>query len=189
MKLVKIIIPCLLFNACMLGTSKHANFYTMNPTPAGAVSADYTAIIGVNRIQLPKYMERPQIVTQRKDSAQVNISEFNRWVETPSVLATRVLIQNLSALLPTAQIKENPLSRGGVDWTVVVEITMINAVLNEQAELTAWCTLKDNSGKIQSRQKFEYTVPVGKTYDELAKSYSQLLFKMSQDIASLVIKK
>ena len=112
MKLAKIIIPCLLLNACLFGTSKNAKFYTLTAVPGPVVSEDYNTSVGVNRIQLPRYMERPQIVTQRKDSAQVNISEFNRWVEAPSVLATRTMVGNLSALLPAAQIKQVQLKRG-----------------------------------------------------------------------------
>ena len=76
MKIIKIIIPCLLLGACVFGTSKNAKFYTMTATPASAVSVDYNAFVVVNRVQLPKYVDRAQIVTQYKDSAQVNISEY-----------------------------------------------------------------------------------------------------------------
>ena len=188
MKLVKIIIPCLLLNACLFGTSKNAKFYTLTAIPGSVVSEDYNASVGVNRIQLPKYMERPQIVTQRKDSAQVNISEFNRWVETPSVLATRAMVENLSALLPAAQMKQVQLTRGSFAWILTVEIAKIEAVLGQQVELTAYCTVKDNWGKEKSYQRFEYTVPVGKTYDDLVSAYNRLLADLSRDVATVLIK-
>lgn len=187
MKLAKIIIPCLLLNACLLGTSKNAKFYTMTPIPGPVVSENYNTSVGVNRIQLPKYMERPQIVTQRNNSAQVNISEFNRWVETPSILATRTLAADLSMLLPSAQIAQTHLKGGKFAQTVTLEIVRLNATLGEQVELTVWCTVKDNEGKVQSHQKFEYTVSIGKTYDELAQVYSQLLADVSRDIAMMLI--
>ena len=186
MRIVKIIIPCLLLGACMFGTSKNAKFYTLSATATKPVSASYAGFVGINRIQLPKYIERPQIVTQKKNSAQMNISEYNRWVESPAVLANRVVTENLSILLPKAQIKMNLFKGGDFDKTVTVEIIKMNAVLGEKVELFAWCVIKDKSGKI-TRQKFEDTIPIGKTYDDLAQGASQLLAQMSQEIARLLI--
>lgn len=189
MRIIKIIIPCLLLNACLLSTSKNAKFYTLASAPAQVLAADYNVSVGVNRVQLPKYMDRPQIVTQHKNSIQVDVSEYNRWIESPAVLATRVVIDNLSGLLPSAQIKETRVKGGAFDQTVTVEIIKINAVLGQQAELAAWCTVKDKLGKIQIRRKFKHTVQVGKTYDALVQAYSQLLADLSQDIATVLIEK
>lgn len=187
MKLAKIIIPCLLLNACLLGTSKNAKFYTMTAVPGPVVSEKYNTSVGIHRIHLPKYMERPQIVTQGNNSSQVNISEFNRWVENPSVLATRALTANLSTLLPSAQIAQTHLKGGKFAQTVTVEIVQLNAILGKQVELTAWCTVKDDVGKVLSHQKIEHSVSTGKTYDELAQAYSQLLSDVSRDIATVLI--
>ncbi len=188
MRILRVIIPCLLLQACMFGTSKNAQFYTLTATATQPISATYANFVGVSRIELPKYVDRPQIVTQRKNSNQVNISEFNRWVEPPSVLATRVLTENLSVLLPAAQVKQTYLKGGNFDWTVVVEIIQMNVTLGEQAQLVAWCTVRDSSGKVQTNQKFESTVQVGKSYDDLAQTYSQLLAGLSQEIAAMLLK-
>ncbi|WP_428075726.1 PqiC family protein [Candidatus Avelusimicrobium luingense] len=189
MRIVKIIIPCLLLNACIFGTSKNAEFYTLTPTDTPALSADYVTFVGVNRVQLPKYVERPQIVVQRKNSTQVNISEYHRWVESLSILATRVLTEDLSVLLPSAQIKQNRYKGEEFDRTVTVEIVNMDAVLGEKAEITAWYVVKDKADKVQIRNKFKRDVPVGKTYDELVQGYSQLLAELSQEIAQRLIQK
>ena len=189
MRIIKIIIPCLLLNACMFGTSKNAKFYTLTATSGPAISVDYNAFVGVNRGQLPKYVDRPQMVTQQKESLQINISEYNRWIELPSVLATRVVAENLNILLPAAQIKMNQSKGEAFDWIVSVEIIKLNAVLGEEAELVAWYTIKNNSKKLLTQQKFAHTVAIGKTYDDLANGYSQLLDELSQEIATALIKK
>jgi uncharacterized lipoprotein YmbA len=173
----------------MFGTSKTAKFYMLTSTASAVASADYTGFVGVSRVQLPKYMDRPQIVTQRKNSAQMTISEFNRWVESPAVLVTRALTENIGTLLPAAQIKQPRMKGGDVDRSITVEIVKLDAVLGEQAALTAWGTIKDRNGKVQANQKFEYTVPVGKTYDDLAQAYNQLLADLSQGIATVLINK
>lgn len=189
MKIIKIIIPCLLLNACIFGTSKNAKFYTMTPAQGAAISADYNASVGVGRVQLPKYADRAQIITQYKDSAQIKISEYNRWVEAPATLATRVLTEDLSDLLPSAKITENRFKRGATDWIVAVELVEMNAVLGQKAEFTAWYTIKDGTGKVKTYQKFTDSVVIGKTYDALAQGYSQLLMKLSQAIAASLVAK
>ncbi|MBP5429591.1 MAG: membrane integrity-associated transporter subunit PqiC [Elusimicrobiaceae bacterium] len=190
MRLLKIIIPCLLLGACFWGTSQNAKFYTQSATATQTLSSDYVAFVGVNRVQLPRFMDRPQILTQVKDSSQVNISEYNRWVELPSVLATRVLTEDLGILLPAAQIKMNQFQGEGFDRVVSVEVIEMNAILGDKAELVAWYTVKNNSTKkILTRQKFESTMEIGKTYDDLAQGYSTLLAQLSQEIASVLIKK
>ncbi len=187
MKLIKIIIPCLLVGGCFFGTSKSSKFYTQSSVAAEAISTEYKSFVGVNKIQLPKYIDRPQIVTRQKDSAQVTISEYNRWVEYPAVLATHVLTEDLNNLLPTAKIKMNLLKGEQFDRLISVEITELTAVLGDKAELVAWYTIKNDSGKILTQQKFESTVQIGKTYDDVAKGYSQLLARLSQAIAQMLI--
>ena len=189
MKLIKIIIPCLFFSACMFGTSKNAKFYTQAATSAGTISSDYTAFVGVNRVQLPKYIDRPQIVTQQKDSVQINISEYNRWVEQPSMLITRALTEDLSLLLPSAQVKMTPSHGEEFERIISVEIVKMDAVLGEKAELVAWYTIKNNSKKVLSQQKFANSVVIGKTYDDLVNGYNHLLDKLSQEIAAALIEK
>ena len=188
MKLFKIIIPCLLLSAC-LGTSKQAKFYTQTTTAAQIVCADCEAFIGVNRIQLPKYVERPQMVTQQKDSSQVIISEYNRWVEFPSVLSTRVVAENLGILLPSSQVKVNQLKGEGFDWIVSVDVVKLNAVLGEKAELSAWYTLKDKKGKKIVRAQFTRTTPIGSSYEEVAQGYSRLLADLSREMADALTAK
>ena len=187
MKLLKIVIPCLLLGACMFGRSKAAKFYTSAPLATTAVSTDYAAIVGINKVQLPKYMDRPQIVTQQKDSTQVIISEFNRWVEQPSVLAARALTNNLSTLLPSAQVKLNKSNGEQFDRIISVEVVHMVATLGDRAELVAWYTLKDNAKKTLVQQKFEASIQIGKTYDDLAKGYNQLLADLSQEIAGKLL--
>lgn len=189
MKIIKIIVPCLLLGGCLFGTSKQSRFYTQDAIATEVISTDYNTFVGVNRVQLPKYVDRPQMVTQLKDTVQINISEYNRWVESPSFLATRVVTENLSTFLPAAKIKMNQSKGEDFDYTVSVEIVKINAVLGDKAELIAWYIIKDKQGKVVAQQKFTGIVNIGKTYDDLALGYSQLLDQLSKEIAGVLIKK
>ena len=188
MKLFKLIALCFLLGACVFGTSKKSTFYTLTPQQTVALSNQNLNFIGVNRIQLPKYLDRPQIVTQNKDSSEMIVSEYNRWIESPSVLATRMVVENLSALLPKTQIKMNQFGTEKFDKIVSVEVVSMNAILSKKAKLNAWYTIKNKEGKILLRQKFTQTVDIDKSYDDLALGYSQLWMKLSQQIAKNLIK-
>ena len=72
---------------------------------------------------------------------------------------------------------------------IAVEITEATAVLGDKATLIAWYIFKNPAGKILSQHRFEGTVQIGKTYDDLAKGYSQLLAQLSRQIAQVLIQK
>ena len=188
MRLFKLLGFCLLLNACVFGTSQNAKFYTLSSVQGEIISKKYTSFVGINRVSLPKYMDRPQIVTQEKDSVEVTVSEYNRWIESPTVLATRVLTENLSTELPSAQVKATQYGTEKFDATVSVEVIRMDGILGNKAELVAWYTIKGNSGKVLARQKFTKAVEIGKSYDDLAKGYSQLWMELSQQIARSLIK-
>lgn len=188
MKLIKIIIPCLLFCGCF-GTSKTAKFYTQSSVATGVISSENTSFIGVNRMQLPKYVDRPQMVTQQKDSVEITISEYNRWVELPSVLASRVLTEDLSTLLPSAQVKMSQSKGEGFDWLITVEVSKIDVVLGDKAEMVAWYTIKDHAKKLHTQQKFAHSVAVGPSYADIPNAYSQLLAELAREIATSLTKK
>ena len=188
MRFFQLILLCFLLSACVFGTSQSSKFYTLTSQSNEALSKSYKSFVGISRIQLPKHVDRPQIVTQKADSNEVIISEYNRWLENPSILATRALTENLSTLLPVAQIKMRQAVAEKFDMIVTIEVIKMNAVLGDQVELDAWYIIKDNSGKILVRQKFTEMVKIGKSYNDLALGFSQLLNKLSQDISHSLMK-
>ena len=188
MKILRLSVLFLLLGACVFGMSKESTFYTLASQKTAVLSDKNLHFIGINRIQLPKYMDRPQIVTQSKDSTEMVLSEYNRWIEYPSVLATRVLVEDLSSLLPQTQIKENQFGMDKFNQIVFVEVTNMSAVLGEKAELTAWYTIKNNLGIVLVRQKFMDVIQIGNTYDDMARGYSELWMNLSRHIATSLTK-
>ncbi len=188
MRLLKLLTLCFFLTACVFGTSQTSKFYTLTQQ-ATSISDSYKSFVGVMRVQLPKYMDRPQIVTQNSGSPEIVISEYNRWVENPSVLVTRAVVENLNILLPSAQIKMNQYGLEQFDRVVSVEVIKMNAIFGEKAILDAFYTIKNKTGQLLARQKFTDTVQIGNSYDDLALGYSQLLGKLSGAIANKLIEK
>ena len=185
MRFFKSLFLCLFLTACFGGVSPQSNFYTLVAQKQTPLSVKENAFIGIERMQIPKYLDRPQIVTQ--EAPQVIVSEYNRWIDTPSILCARVLVEDLSALLPNAQIKARSYGVEDFDKTLSVEVVRMDAVLGERVVLDAWFSIQDADGKTLTRQKFSATQAIGKTYDDLADGYSQLWSQFSQKIAKAIV--
>jgi uncharacterized protein len=76
--------------------------FTLAPRPA-TPSRPVAATIAIRRVQLPKYLDRLQIVSYR-DPYELQYSEFVVWGENLSDMTTRVLAANLTERLPKSQV-------------------------------------------------------------------------------------
>ena len=188
MRLWAVLILCFFLTECIFKTSQTSKFYTLINEPSPSISNSYKSLVGIIRVQLPKHIDRPQIITQKQNTSEMIISEYNRWVENPSILITGVLVENLSTILPSAQIKMNQYGLEQFDRIISVEVVKLNAILDNKAELIAWYTIKNKSEQILSRNKFADSIQIGKSYNDLTNGYNKLLNKLSQDIAYTLIK-
>jgi uncharacterized lipoprotein YmbA len=90
----------LLLAAC--SSTPPPRLFTLAPRPARP-SRPFAASIAVRRVQLPKYLDRLQIVSYR-DPYELQYSEFVIWGENLSDMTTRVLVENLAERLPQSQV-------------------------------------------------------------------------------------
>src|SRR6266540_6222252 len=90
--------------------STPSRFYILNTLPVSemtpATAAERGPVIGVGPITLPKYLDRPQIVT-RASRNQLTLGEFDRWAESLQENFSSVLVENLALLIPTDHILLN----------------------------------------------------------------------------------
>jgi uncharacterized lipoprotein YmbA len=84
------------------GTTPSPRLFTLTTRPANAVGK-FSKTISVKRVDLAKYLDRPQIV-RYSDSYELSLSEFNRWGEGLADMITRVLVQSIAELLPGSQV-------------------------------------------------------------------------------------
>src|SRR5215510_9952978 len=88
--------------------SQPSRFYLLSALPSTetaspATSGQQRPTIGVGPVTLPRYVDRPQIVT-RTSPYEIKVAEFDRWAEALDSNFSRVLADNLSFLLPTARV-------------------------------------------------------------------------------------
>ena len=79
--------------------------------------------IGVGPVQMPEYLNRPQIVS-RKSTIELFLDEFNKWAEPLEDNFTRVLAENLANILRTDPVVIFP-SRGSIPVDYIVTLDVI----------------------------------------------------------------
>jgi uncharacterized protein len=119
-------------------TTPPSRLYTLAPRPGTpiartaetvmlkrvAVPIDRTTgTVMLKRVEIAKYLDRPQIV-RYSGPYELTTSEFDRWAESLSDMATRVMVANLSQRLPGSQVfaATGPLSMNSSNTTIELNI-------------------------------------------------------------------
>jgi uncharacterized protein len=170
-----------------------ARFYALTSIPEIAIADPENLIlngktIGVGPVEIPSYLDRPQIVTL-KGPHQFHMAEFDRWAGTLKENIGSVIAQNLSVLLPGDQVYVFPWrSVKPVQYQVTVRIMRFDAVPGDRVTLDArWMILEREGRQKLMEQRSRVRVPFsGKGYDDIVSAQSQALAELSRDIASAV---
>lgn len=165
-------------------------FYNLNSLPSGqqenpaAILGDDIAI-GVGPVELPEYLNRPQIVT-RKSQNQLEIAEFHRWAASFPRDFSRVLAKNISTLLPTDRVAVYPWGDGfSPTYQVRVNVEQFDGQLAEQVFLRVIWSLVGQEGKkeLLVRKTLIEEPVLTDDYEGLVAAQSNALATLSREIA------
>lgn len=107
--------------------SQPASFYMLSyedgaGQPAPATTTREGIALGVGPVELPDYLDRPQLV-RRASSNRLEIEEFDRWAGPLQENVTAVLVEVLSAELQTDRITAHPWRAPlQVEYQAVVDV-------------------------------------------------------------------
>ncbi len=179
------IIVAVLLGGCVRDT-KPATFYLLGPTaPPAAERVEGPRVI-VGPVELPHYLDRPQIVT-RHSEGRIEIDEFARWAEPLRQTVPSVIAENLSELtggtriVPFLQIRE--MSN---DYRVVAMVSRFDTDETGNTVLDVkWSVLRpaDKSYTIARRSTYRGNTAV-RDYEQRIASMNALLLRWSEDIAA-----
>jgi hypothetical protein len=146
--------------------------------------------IGIGPVQIPEYLDRPQIVT-RTTPDKVTLSEFNRWGGSLRQDFTRVLAENVAALLGTDRVLAYPWGdRLDPAYRVALDVQQFDGGLGDAAVLKVTWIVTGREGKAPlSVRKSMIQEPVsGSDYDALVSAQSRALAALSREIAAEIRK-
>ena len=160
---------------------------TPSPEPK-PMSGESCLSIGVGPINMPAYLDPPNIVT-RTDTNQLLLAEFDHWAESLKDNFTRVFAQNLSALVCTKTVVVFPW-RGKIpiDYRIEIDVLRFDGTLKKDVSLEAWWRLFNGDGKTMIlSKKINLSEPVnGGDYKSFVSAQSRILEKLSREIVQAI---
>jgi uncharacterized lipoprotein YmbA len=181
-------VTLLISGSCALRSSSITKFYILSPLVHPVVEKrnekeKKCKIIGVGPLQLPEYLDRPQIVT-RLSPNELRLGELDNWAEPLKDNISRVLAENISRLICTEDVVVFPWKSSSlVDYQIDINIVRLDGKLGGKATLSTRWDITDRYGKSILMTKTQYTESVTEvTYSALVAAYSRLIADFSQDI-------
>lgn len=163
--------------------------YVLNPlsaTPqAESIPNDDYLKLAIGPIEIPGYLDRPQIVT-RKGGNRIELSESNKWAEPLQENLSRVLSENLGTLLgPDAFVIVPWRGSTSVDYRVSVDVIRFDGALSESVTLAArWSIFNKGGKRLLMRKTSSYTEAVASTdFASLVSAQSAAVASLSREIA------
>ncbi len=173
-----------------------SRFFTLAALPAAersggnvataAPTDEHDVMYGLGPIKVPAYLDRNEIAT-RVSPSEMTYSATDYWAEPLQANVSRVLLQNLSALLDTDRIATYPWGVSAkVDYQVQVDVLHFERDASGQASLSArWGIRAGTGGKILLLKDSKLTRPAtGRSTAEAVAALSATLGELSQEIAS-----
>ncbi len=144
--------------------------------------------LGLGPINLPKYLDRPQIVT-RISAHEIDLAEFHKWGAPLKDNLVSVLHENLSALLSTNRIMEYPWNRSTLpEYQLSLEVLQFDGTKNQEASLSVRWRLAGDDGKRTLQEKISQFSEIiqGSDYEDLVEAMSRMLALLSREIADAI---
>lgn len=174
-------------------SSPSSRFYLLSSLPRTGEEAkprrdENCLSIGIGPINVPGYLDQPQIVT-RPMGNELLLAEFDRWAEPLKENFTRVLSQNISTLLCTKTVVFFPWqTRIPLDYRIEMDVLRFDGSLGGNASLEAWWRVFSGDGKkmlVAKKSSFNEVVD-GRDYRSLVSAQSRVLGHLSDEIAEAI---
>jgi uncharacterized lipoprotein YmbA len=142
-------------------------------------------IIGVGPVKIPKYLDRPQMVTKDKKGI-LKFDEFDRWGESLDLGLARLVREDLTVMLPKAKLTLYPWDLGvAVKYQVTLEVVQLDCELDKDIHFVVqWMIIDAQNSKTLIIKRSEFRQPILlQNYSGLAKTLSTACASLSNEIA------
>ncbi|MBI5057161.1 MAG: membrane integrity-associated transporter subunit PqiC [Nitrospirae bacterium] len=186
-----------LLTLCGCAASTPSRFYQLSSVkiesrPAAEASRDKSVIVAVGPLRIPDYLNRPQIVTRSGENV-IRLAEFDRWAGSLDHDITRVLVENISTLLPAESFFVTPwisaMQPPAAHWyRVEVSIMRFEGAPGGYVQMKAhWAIFDKDKGMLLKRESNISEEVHGAGYEAFVSALSKTLFSLSRDISNAVM--
>ncbi len=165
-------------------------FYTLNSlsgseAKANTTAADQKLSIGIDPVEIPEILDRPQIVT-RSGPNKLNVDEFHRWAGRLDESVARVLAGNISLLLGTDQVAVYPWQADFKPrYRIALKISYFEGQWGQDVFLEAiWGVTSQESHQTHTVRKSIIKEPLSTEvdYEALVAAQSRAIARLSREI-------
>jgi uncharacterized lipoprotein YmbA len=165
-----------------------SRFYTLSPVADGGSNggAERGLTYGLGPIVLPPYLDRAEVAT-RVSAAEVTYSRTDFWAESLKSNLTRVLQQNLLALLGNARIVLYPWPRTGVvSYQVALNVLQFEHTAAGQAQLHVRWSIRDarSGAEVSAKESTFVHALASKTTAAAVTALSDDVGDLSREVAA-----
>ena len=181
-----IVIFCALILFVTGCASTPVRYYTLSAaTEPAASSSDLSVVVGP--VSVPDEVDRPQLVVSTGPN-QIRVDEFNLWASPLQSNISRVVAQNLAALLGTPHVTLFPQTvSADADYRVAIEVQRFDSAPGQAAMLDAvWTVRRMKGGRTETGRTTMREAVQENSYEALAAAHSRAVARLSQDIANAV---
>ncbi len=148
----------------------------------------------VGPVEIPAYLDRPQVVRFTGPN-KLHVSQSARWAEPLDGAVERVIAANLQGLgngaLDVLPFSRNvSLGPGGQGLRILLNIYSFEQRPDGKVVLDVWWCLvpKDKIQRVAERREYLSSSLPAKTTGDMAAAMSRLLYRLSKDIFSMLVK-
>lgn len=162
--------------------------------PEAPARPDHTApavIVSLGPLSIPDYLDRPQVVT-RSGQNELSVDDFHRWAGSLENDMSRVLIEDLSALLSPDRYQviywiQSAPSHAATGYRVTVDIIRFDGTRGDSVSMKAHWTIfrKDRDAVVMQAAVTERIN--GNDYPALVEAMSRAVESLSRNIADTIM--
>jgi uncharacterized lipoprotein YmbA len=183
------VIGMVVFTGCRSKTPP-VKFYTLSSITQTSEETSVTEVdqpiaIGVGPMEIPKTIDRPQIVV-RINPNKLEVDEFQRWAGSLYEDILEVLTENLSILLKSNLVSAHPWEDFfNPDYRIVLDVHRFDGSLGDHIVLNVTWTITDGKGReaLLVRKSIIREPVLGKDFEAFVEAKSRALATFSQEIA------
>lgn len=173
---------------CVMRNSQVAQLYVLDAVAAAAPSAAGTpgTALGVSRVAVPDWLERPEITARAANGAIVP-DELARWGEPIGRAIQRVIAENLAALLPDRLVSRAPFAaRQALDHRLEVEVTEAARQGDGTVLVDARWVILDRDGTVLAQRRSSHRAGPANDAATTVRALNEALAALSGEIAQAV---
>jgi len=161
------------------------HFYSLSALPP-ASNNQSNLKLGVGPIEIPRLLNRPQIVS-RKNDTEIQMSESHQWGGSFKEELIQSITDNLSSLLKTDNIEQYPWKFSfKPKYQIRIDIERLDGQQGKNIILKARWRLLKNKKEILVKRAVINTPIQDKSYPAYVKAQSKALITLSKQIAAQI---